>query len=178
MYVPITKDLFHLRNSYMRNSMVIQDDKAGRHGSIAKCTKSLRLQMISLNVSWCEFRAATTLDNGAIKGFWRKPEVIINIGCFPCGAKWPEPLPDLVTSLQNIINDHVTNSIKKNTWSLSSQVLPYTVYSSTFLLNLVQCPKWSLRHPETNAETGEKVQLLSWQVTPVSAQQEVSISSG
>jgi len=67
--------------------MVVQDDKAGRHGSIAKCSKSLRLQMISLNVRRCELGAATTLYNGAIEGLGRKPEVVVDIGCFPCGAK-------------------------------------------------------------------------------------------
>jgi len=47
--------------------------------------------MISLNVRWCELCAATTLYNGAIEGLGRKPEVVVDIGCFPCGAKWPEP---------------------------------------------------------------------------------------
>lgn len=74
--------------SYIRNSIFIKDDNVSCQWCSAKCSKSLRLQWTSHEVTRCKLSASTTFNYWFVIRLWRKPEVIINIWSFSNWTKW------------------------------------------------------------------------------------------
>lgn len=125
--------------TYIRDSIFIQYDKVSAHCSWAKCSKSLRLHEVSIDIARCKLRASTTFDDRFVKRPWGEPEVIIDVGGFSGGTKWPALFPSSnKSSAFYKLYVHVEKVKMEITLSLSNLCLPYNVYSSTSLLSWEQ----------------------------------------